>query len=241
MRVPPHFINIEPAPSLVQQVIQALEAKIQDGSLRPGDTLPAERVLGAQLEVSRTVIRGAVADMAARGLLEALPGGGYLVRIPTAENLSHSISYMLRGSQKGLTYPHIHQVRCVLEIEIAGLAAQNRTLGDLAAMQQWLAVMTTEAAPTEAYCAADVAFHRSLAVATQNPLFVVLLDAIAEILIEVRRSGMALLSSIERGMGFHHQILAAIQAGDSLRARAAMEAHLADSEEIQKHVAGLLI
>lgn len=240
MRVPTDFPQTEPILTLVQQVIQALESKIHDGSLQPGDRLPAERVLGEQLGVSRTVVRGAVADMTARGLLESTPGGGYVVRVPTAESLSHSITYMLRGSQKGLTYPHIHSVRCVLEIEIAGLAAQNRTLGDLASMQQWLAVMATEAAPTEAYCAADVAFHRSLAVATQNPLFVVLLDAIAEILIEVRRSGMALLSSIERGMSFHQEIFDAIQRGDSETARAVMEAHLEDSDKIQQQVAEIL-
>jgi GntR family transcriptional regulator, transcriptional repressor for pyruvate dehydrogenase complex len=178
--------------------------------------------------------------MVARGLLAAQPGGGYVVCLPTAESLSSSITYMLRGSQKGLAYPHIHAVRCALEIEIAGLAAQKRTIQDIALMQQWLGVMEAERAPTEAYCDADVAFHRSLAVATQNPLFVVLLDAIAEILTQVRRSGMALLSSIDRGMGFHHQIFQSVQAGDSPAARAAMAAHLEDSAVIQRQVAELL-
>lgn len=240
MRVPSEFTLAKTNPTLVHQVIHALETKIHEGSLQPGDHLPSERLLGEQLGVSRTVVRGAVADMVARGLLAPQPGGGYRVCLPTAESLSSSITYMLRGSQKGLTYAHIHAVRCALEIEIAGLAAQNRTIQDIALMQQWLGVMEAEHAPTEAYCDADVAFHRSLAVATQNPLFVVLLDAIAEILIQVRRSGMALLSSIDRGMGFHNQIFQAVQVGDVAAARAAMEAHLEDSAVIQRQVAELL-
>lgn len=240
MRVPSEFILAKTNPTLVHRVIHALETKIHEGSLSTGDRLPSERMLGEQLGVSRTVVRGAVADMVARGLLAPQPGGGYVVCLPTAENLSSSITYMLRGSQKGLTYAHIHAVRGALEIEIAGLAAQNRTIQDIALMQQWLGVMEAERAPTEAYCDADVAFHRSLAVATQNPLFVVLLDAIAEILTQVRRSGMALLSSIDRGMGFHSQIFQAVQAGDISAARAAMAAHLEDSAVIQRQVVELL-
>ena len=58
MRVPTDFPKTEPALTLVQQVIQALESKIHDGDLQPGDRLPAEGVLGEQLGVSRTVVRG---------------------------------------------------------------------------------------------------------------------------------------------------------------------------------------
>jgi GntR family transcriptional regulator, transcriptional repressor for pyruvate dehydrogenase complex len=228
------------SPTLVRTVIEALERRLREGDLSSGDRLPAERTLGAELGVSRTVVRGAIADLAARGLLVALPGGGYEASVPTSGNLSNSLTYMLRGSKTGLTYPHIHAVRQALEIEIAGLAARHRTSADLAALEGWLAVMEAEAGPTEAYCDADVCFHRALAVATQNPLFVVLLDTIAEILLEVRRSGMALLSSIERGMGYHREIFARVRAGEVAEARAAMEAHLADSAEIQQQVAELL-
>ena len=86
----------------------------------------------------------------------------------------------------------------------------------------------------------DVAFHRSIAVATQNPLFVMLLDAIAEILTQVRRCGMALISSIDRGMGSRYQIFQAIQVGDVSAAHVATAAHLEDSAKIQRQVAGLL-
>ena len=147
MRVPSEFIIAKTNPTLVHQVIHALEAKIHEGSLSTGDRLPSERILGEQLGVSRTVVRGVMADMVARGLLAPRLGGGYMVCLPTAESLSSSITYMLRGSQKGLTYVHIHAVRCALEVEIAGLAAQNRTNQDTSLMQQWLRVMEAERAP----------------------------------------------------------------------------------------------
>ena len=243
MRIPDSFI-LEPnpaAPTLVQQAIKALEERLRNGSLKPGDLLPSERAFAEQFEVSRTVVRGVVADLLARGLLETVPGGGYRVSVPTTEHLSDTLSYLLRGASSSvITYHHISAVRRVLEIEIAGLAALNHTTADLTCMTEWLAIMTVESGPTEAYCKADVAFHRALAVATQNPLFVILLDTLADVLTDVRRSGMNLYSSVERGMGFHRTIFECVVRRDADGARITMEAHLTDSEKIQEQVAEML-
>ncbi len=236
MRVPESLSPSVTEPTLVRQVIAIIEEKMRKGSLRPGNRLPSERELGNILSVSRTVVRGAVSDLTARGLLQALPGGGYEVQTPALSSITESLGFVLRGGEKGLTYAHIHQVRRVLEVEIAGLAALFHTTADLAAMEHFLTIMAQEAAPTEAYCDADVCFHRALAVATQNPLFVLLLDAIADVLMEVRRSGTRLRGSVESGQRHHTAIFEEVRNQNEIGARAAMVAHLVESEEIQRRV-----
>ena len=223
-------------PTLVRQVRDAVQSRIRSGSLTPGDRLPSERALAEQLGVSRTVVRGAAADLAARGLLEAAPGGGYRVRLPSLETVTDSLAFLLRGGQKGLDYRHIHEVRRLLEVEIAALAAQNRTRADLIALERELGRMRAQAGPSDTYCDADVAFHRALAAATQNPLFVMLLDAIADILTEVRRTGSRQPEWVQSGIAHHAAILAQLAASDPAGARAAMAAHLEDAERIQQEV-----
>src|SRR5262245_56494738 len=102
--------------TLVQRVIEQLEARIHAGQLRPGDRLPPERDLATQLGVSRTVVREAVAALTAKSLLEAAPRGGAIVRIPTAEAVTQTMRLYLRGVGEALDYSQIHEVRHVLEV-----------------------------------------------------------------------------------------------------------------------------
>lgn len=226
--------------TLVQRVIEQLEARIHAGQLRPGDRIPPERDLAAQLGVSRTVVREAVAALSAKSLLEAATRGGAIVRIPTAENVTQTMRLYLRGVEEALNYAQIHEVRHVLEVEIAGLAALRRSEEDLIAMDALLREM--EAIGPELpnyfdrYVEDDVQFHRLLAQATGNPLFPVLLDSVADIMREVRRLGAQVQGSVENALTHHRTIYEAVCRGEEAQARQAMIAHLADSEAIQKRV-----
>ena len=71
-------------PRLSDQVTAELERRILAGELEPGGLLPAEPELGAELEVSRSVIRDAIRTLAARGLVEVRQGSGTRVSPPGA-------------------------------------------------------------------------------------------------------------------------------------------------------------
>jgi GntR family transcriptional repressor for pyruvate dehydrogenase complex len=218
--------------TLAAQVTDRLERLIRERRLQPGDRLPSERELAAQTGVSRTVIRDAVRSLAAKGLLEVKAGSGTLIKAPPAETVTASVTAFIQGHQLDLDYARIHEVRRVLEIEIAGLAAERRTDDDLFALHGWLREMTTAQADITAFAHTDVAFHKALAEATHNALFVILLDSIATILYRVRELGTQLPGAADRAIAHHTAILSAIEAGDAHAARGAMHAHLLDSEAI---------
>lgn len=230
------FRSVQREATLSTRVIRQIEDLVLQKKLTPGDRLPSERDLAEQLGVSRTVVREAIRSLVARGLLEVRPGIGATVRQPSAATVSESVHLFLRTGGSELTYPKVHEIRRVLEIEIAGLAAERRTTDDLAHLEAILDEMSAIGEDRERFAESDVNFHAALADATQNELFSLLLDSIADIMLEVRYSGFELAGAPERALHYHRAIYAQVKAGDPEGARDAMREHLKEAEETQRWV-----
>jgi GntR family transcriptional repressor for pyruvate dehydrogenase complex len=179
--------------------------------------------------VSRTVVREAVRVLASKGLVDVRPGGGAIVRSPDTARVAELMALVLRAGG-AVAFAHVHEVRRLLEVEIAGLAAERRTQADLDRLDAELAAMVEHAGDPQRWAAADVAFHAALAVATNNPLYPVLLASIADILMEVRLTGAALPETPELAYRHHRAIYERVRAADRAGARAAMSDHLRESE-----------
>ncbi len=225
--------------TLANRVAVQLEAFILRQHFQPGDRLPSERELAQQFGVSRTVIREAVRVLVAKDMLEVQPGSGTRIRNPTTQTVSQSITLLLRMGQPDLNYEKIFEVRRLLEIEIAGLAAKRRTDEDLTKMEGILEEMETILLESsrlhedhDLYPKADVAFHTALASATHNELFPVLLDSVVDVMLHVRRMGFNVPGSIEHGREYHRRIFEQVKAGNEAEARRAMAEHLVISEDI---------
>jgi GntR family transcriptional repressor for pyruvate dehydrogenase complex len=224
--------------TLANRVAAEIERHIVGGSIQPGERLPSERELAEQFSVSRTVIREAVRVLAAKSLLEVRSGSGTVVRAPTTRSVSQSMLLLLRTGQR-LDHAKVHEVRRTLEIEIAGIAAERRTDEDLALleelldeMQALLGEMERQPANRGRFASNDVQFHAALARATHNELFALLLDSIADVMIEVRQLGFEVPGSHQEALAYHRSILAPVRAGDAAGAREAMRAHLAHAERL---------
>jgi GntR family transcriptional repressor for pyruvate dehydrogenase complex len=174
-------------------------------------------------------------------MLEASPRGGTVVRRPTASAVAQSLHLFLRSGQAHLDYSNVHEVRRLLELEIAGLAALRRTEEDLARLAANLAdaVQHQSTENPVQFAQIDIAFHAALAQATHNELFELLLDSLAEIMLEVRCSGFKVPDTPARAVRMHQAIFEQVQWGDAQGARHAMEAHLLEAEETQRQVLAL--
>jgi GntR family transcriptional regulator len=73
--------------SLYQRIADALARRIATGEFKPGDRLPTEAELVAQLSVSRITIRQALGILKARGLLEGFAGRGTFVKAPREQGV----------------------------------------------------------------------------------------------------------------------------------------------------------
>lgn len=229
------FSRIAREPRLSDKVADLLLETIIAEGLEPGARLPSERELGEQFGVSRTVVREAVRALAAKGVIDVRTGSGLRVAAVDASAVSESIGLYLRGGT--LEYPKVHEVRKLLEIEIAGLAAQRADDQHVRSMRRICERMEKEVARGEVEAASrlDLEFHRELARSTDNDLYLLLLDSIGESLLAVRRDNLNRTSAARDALRSHREILEGVETHNRDRAREAMNRHL---DNVERHWLG---
>lgn len=111
-------------PDQVRRVAAAIERRIRDGDLAPGDRLPSERDISTRFDVSRSVVREAIGRLASLGLVRSVHGSGTLVEAPSGRLVTVRYRQLLgRGS---ICLQDLADVRLPLETAIAAGAAPNR-------------------------------------------------------------------------------------------------------------------
>jgi GntR family transcriptional repressor for pyruvate dehydrogenase complex len=230
----PEGVRFEPASRalLSDQVANMILETITSGSMAPGDKLPSERELGEQFEVSRTVVREAVRSLAAKGIIEVRSGSGLRVAHIDASNVTESMSLFVRGMR--LDYDKIHEVRALIEIEVAALAAERADEEDLRRIADNLDRTEASLDDEQRVADLDVQFHREVAIATHNELHVLMLDSIEDVLLEVRRSTLSRAGRPGEALVAHRRIADAISERSPDAARDAMREHLEDSYRLWK-------
>jgi GntR family transcriptional regulator, transcriptional repressor for pyruvate dehydrogenase complex len=210
---------------LYEQIVQQIEESVLNGSLKPGDQLPAERELAQRLGVSRTAVREAVKALREKGLVEAYSGRGTFITDGTTHAARQSFDLMVKIGQRE-TSAHLAELRWILEPGIAALAAERAEEKHLAAMRHAVAVMDRSEKDPAAYIEADLDFHLALAEAVANPLILSLLDSIVGLLREQRIKIFNVEGGPQRGQFHHKRILDSMERRNPLMARRAMSAHL---------------
>ncbi|MHB1133186.1 MAG: FadR/GntR family transcriptional regulator [Chloroflexota bacterium] len=225
------FKSLERTSTLANRVSAEIEAMIVQRHFQSGDRLPSERELSEQFGVSRTVVREAVRALVAKNLLEVRPGSGTVICTPTSENFADAMSLMIQTGLPDLSIEKVIEVRRLLEVTIAGLAAARRTEADLAAMAATFATMEAYTDDRERYSEADLAFHNHLARATQNELFTIILDSVSRIMVTTFKIAFHGPGKPARSVRHHRAVLDRVAAGDVAGARQAMLDHLVEFEQ----------
>jgi GntR family transcriptional repressor for pyruvate dehydrogenase complex len=217
------FQQVPREPRLSDKVAEMMLEPILSRKLQVGDRLPSERELGEQFNVSRTVVREAVRALVAKGVIEVRSGSGLRVTAVDAAAVSESMSLYLRGAP--LDFEKVHEVRTLFEVHIAGVAAERATAEDVARLRGVHERMQREAGDVESAARDDLEFHRMIARATQNDLYLLLMDSIGSALIDIRRENLG-SGATPTTIGQHEAVLERIAAHDRDGARTAMAAHL---------------
>jgi GntR family transcriptional repressor for pyruvate dehydrogenase complex len=215
---------------LYERIVQQIEESILQGTLKPGDQLPAERELAQQFHVSRSAVREALRALSEKGLIEAQTGRGTFVREASSQAMRQSIDLMSRFGQNDAA-AHLAEMREMLEPGIAALAAIRAQEENLAPMREAVAVMDRTLQDAGAFIEADLDFHLALAEAANNPLILSLIDSIVGLLREQRTRIFYVEGGPQRGQHHHKAILQAIERREPDKARDAMRAHLQQVRE----------
>ncbi|TDD27753.1 FadR family transcriptional regulator [Kribbella turkmenica] len=224
-----------PGVSQTDVVVQSIRQMIIEGRLRPGDRLPVEKDLAAAFGVSRNPLREGVRALSMMGVLETRQGDGTYVT-----NLDPSMLLVPMGFvvdlHDGRGTIHLHAVRRILETEAAAVAALHIGAAALDAAAELLrhneAELAREEPNHETVIENDIAFHRIVAEASNNPVLAALIDALGGRTMRDRlRRSISQPGADETSHREHLAILAALTAHQPDRARTHMSAHLFTVED----------
>lgn len=156
-------------PRLAHAVVTDLRRQIETGLLQPGIQLPTEPQLEAHFNVSRTVVREAIAELRAAGFVVPIQGKGMFV----SEAMPSTVTALSAGEIKSIPQTlEMLEFRTALEGEAAAIAAYRRSASQEDSIRAANEEMRRLAEAGEATVDVDFDFHMAIARATNNSFFV---------------------------------------------------------------------
>ncbi|MHB8927521.1 MAG: FadR/GntR family transcriptional regulator [Bacillota bacterium] len=225
-----HFATIK-TKKIYEEVVDQILALISAGDLKPGQQLPPERELAQRLGVSRPSMREAFSILEMFGVVEIRPGDGTYVAHRVPPSLLSPVAHALMRTKKEIL--ESYEVRSVLAIEAARLAAERATPEDLVELQEIHHSLSRSLTSGQTSDDGDTTLHKTIARLTHNDVFYQLLEDIQYILVKINRvfyqalrAGATGEGQIEQSVAELDRLVKAIVNHDPEGAAAAMRAHL---------------
>jgi GntR family transcriptional repressor for pyruvate dehydrogenase complex len=206
---------------IAQRIIDAIAQE----KLGPGDRLPPERELAAQLGVGRPTLREALGVLKTQGRLDIRHGSGVYVADPETTRNLRSALYT-----EEIDIEELFDMREVLELPAAAWAARNQDADKLAAVSR--AYDTLNSAAIEPNVdwkllqELDATFHLRIVEAAGNRFLARTQGVLQEILAQGMETTLRIPGRLEKSRVDHRRILDAVLAGDPTMARSAARAHV---------------
>lgn len=207
--------------SVVDGVLDRLRELLR--SEGPGARLPGERELARRLGVSRPSVREALRALERMGVLDTRHGSGSQVAASGADVLKMPLAFLLALDKPSLL--DLHETRQLIDVHLAGRAAERRTDDDLKAMKGALDELRGRMKARRGYIAPDFRFHKALAAAAHNPLLERVMTCLSEHVIALMDTVKPDVHDWDVSFTIHEKIFRAIQKRDVPGARRLMTLH----------------
>ncbi len=221
-----------PAHRAWETVLRRIEHDLVSGTLQPGDHLPPERALAADLGVGRSSVREAIRVLEVLGLIRTQTGSGpqsgaIIVARPSG---GMSILMRLHVAAQGFAVADIVRTRLVLETAVVAELAGSPPSAEFATAIRLLDAMDDTALTEAEFLALDAAFHVALATASGNAVIASVMTGLRSSIEAYALDGAFDLPSwpatSARLRREHRGIAAAITAGDPRLAASRVRDHI---------------
>jgi len=205
--------------SISRQIAEQLREAIVNGHFKIGERLPTEDELAQRYGVSRPSVREALKRLAAQNLVRARrgPTGGNFVIQPSYEELAESLSASatLLVGMGALDIEEIIEARRMLQGGCLKLASENATHEQIDDIEAALNRQKVIEISDEAFCQADVAFHRALVDAAGNGMLRFVMYTVIEALVPLTNMVVSVVR--ERGdiISLHEEMLSSLRTRNS--------------------------
>jgi GntR family transcriptional regulator, transcriptional repressor for pyruvate dehydrogenase complex len=213
-----------PDGSTTERVVVQVREMIRQGQLRPGDQLPPEREFAKRLGISRSSLRPGLRFLAAMGILNSRHGSGTFIADLPSSLESEPLKFL--AALQRFTPDEMFETRRLIEVGIAGLAAERASDDHLATMADELTEMYATLDDPQQNLIHDIRFHRAVANSSGNPILAALMDMLSTAIYERRRLTVSQATNLKESAGMHRRIYRSIRARNAAEARSAMSEHL---------------
>jgi GntR family transcriptional repressor for pyruvate dehydrogenase complex len=211
--------------SVVEHIVGQMKQLVRKKRFGPGSRLPNERELARTLGVSRPSLREALRTLSLMGILEARPGAGTRFARSNLDILKIPFEFFVMLEQPSLA--QLHEARGLMEVFLAGRAAERRTPQDVAAIKTILEALKKAVTHPEDWAPANLAFHLAIARAAQNLVLERMMSSLHDgIRLCIEAGRRAVRDDLAAAYRLHEAIGKAIQRGDPAAARATMLRHM---------------
>ena len=212
--------------SLSKQIAEQLREAIVSGRFKIGERLPTEDELAQRFGVSRPSVREALKRLAAQNLVRARrgPTGGNFVVKPSYDELASSLSgaATLLVGMGALDIGEIIEARRILQGGCLQHAVKTANSEQIKQIEIALERQRDPSISDEAFCQADVAFHRALVDAADNGMLRFVMYTVIEALIPVTNMVVTVVRQRSDIIVLHEHMLHHLQNRESTQLIASM-------------------
>ncbi|WP_037859577.1 FadR/GntR family transcriptional regulator [Streptomyces sp. NRRL S-340] len=216
--------------AVTDEAIEKIKGMIVSGALRPGDRLPKESELAADLGLSRNSLREAVRALSLMRILDVRQGDGTYVTSLDPQLLLEALSFVV-DFHRDDTVLEFLAVRRILEPAATALAASRISEQQLISLDAQLDALGGNPS-VEELVAADLEFHRGIVGSSGNSVLCSLLDGLSGPTTRARIwRGLTQEDAVGRTLREHRAILGALRDRDAEAARSWATVHIASVEQ----------
>ena len=233
-----------------EHIAAQIEAQIRSGELTVGQQIPGERELANLFRVSRVVVREAMRNLEARGIIEVRHGRGAFIQMVPPRMMAQTLTLLLQLEKA--PYLDLMEVRLTLERSAAGLAAVNASERDISGIHRWLEEMERLGGrglrgigDYRRWSELNAELHSAIGLAARNAPLQTLLQAILQMSMQGRLEIVGSLGDVaiyfdRQGVSRVHQehraIVEAIARHDRTAAERLAEVHLSNSIDLFRSI-----
>jgi DNA-binding FadR family transcriptional regulator len=220
--------------ALTDEAIERIKGMIVSGELRPGERLPKEADLAERLGLSRNSLREAVKALSLIRVLDVRQGDGTYVTSLQPEVLLDTVGFVL-DFHRDDSVLHLLEVRRILEPAATAMAARMMSDSEIESLGT-LVEMTDN---LNDLIAADLEFHRRIAIGSGNPVLASLIESLSAPTLRARVwRGLTQENATARTVEQHQAIHRALAAREPELARAWATVHIAGVEDWLRRALG---